>query len=40
LPTPEEVARAIALLCLPDCTENGNLYDFCAGKFLEFHPPS
>ena len=37
LPTPEEVAKAIVPLCLPSCTESGKLYDFRAGKFLEFH---
>ena len=36
LPTPEEVAKAIVPLCLPDCTESGKIYDFRAGKFLEF----
>ena len=40
LPPPEQVAQAIVPLCLPDCTESGKLYDFRAGKFLEFHPPS
>src|ERR1700688_1740212 len=39
LPTPEEVARAIVPLCLPSCTETGKLYDFRAGKFLEFRAP-
>ena len=36
LPTPEEVSAAIVPLCLPECTENGRLYDFRAKKFLEF----
>jgi len=40
LSTPEKVAKAIVPLCLPDCTENGKLYDYRAGKFLEFHVPS
>jgi NAD(P)-dependent dehydrogenase (short-subunit alcohol dehydrogenase family) len=40
LPAPEEVAKAIVPLCLPDCTENGKLYDFRTGKFLEFRPPA
>jgi NAD(P)-dependent dehydrogenase (short-subunit alcohol dehydrogenase family) len=40
LPTPEEVATAIVPLCLPTCTENGKIYGFRAGKFLEFHAPS
>ena len=40
LPTPEEVAKTLVPLCLPDCTENGRLYDFRAGKFLSFQPPA
>ncbi len=40
MPTADEVARAIVPLCLPDCTENGKLYDFRAGKFLEFRAPA
>jgi NAD(P)-dependent dehydrogenase (short-subunit alcohol dehydrogenase family) len=40
LPTPEQVAKAIVPLCLPACTESGKIYDFRAGKFLEFRPPS
>jgi len=40
LPTPEEVAKGIVPLCLPDCTESGKIYDFRAGKFLEFRPPA
>ena len=39
LPTPEAVAEKIVDLCLPDCTETGKLYDFRAGKFLEFSEP-
>ena len=39
LPAPEEVAKAIVPLCLPDCTENGRLYDFRAGKFVDFRMP-
>jgi hypothetical protein len=39
LPTTEEVAKAIVPLCLPTCTENGKLYEFRAGKFLEFRAP-
>jgi NAD(P)-dependent dehydrogenase (short-subunit alcohol dehydrogenase family) len=39
LPTPEEVAKAIVPLCRPDCTESGKIYDFRAGKFLEFRAP-
>jgi NAD(P)-dependent dehydrogenase (short-subunit alcohol dehydrogenase family) len=40
LPTPEEVAAAIVPLCLQNCTENGKIYDFRAGEFLDFHQPS
>jgi hypothetical protein len=40
LPTPEEVADKIVPLCTPACTESGKLYDFRAGRFLEFRPPS
>ena len=40
LPTPEEVAKMILPLCLAGCTENGKIYDYRAGKFLEFRPPA
>jgi NAD(P)-dependent dehydrogenase (short-subunit alcohol dehydrogenase family) len=40
LPMPDAVAKAIVPLCLPECTESGKIYDFRAGKFLEFHPPA
>jgi len=40
LPPPEQVAKAIVPLCLTDCTENGRLYDYRAGKFLDFRPPA
>ena len=40
LPTPEEVAKAIVPLCLPDCTASGKIYEFRSGKFLEFRAPS
>ncbi|HUI12765.1 MAG TPA: SDR family NAD(P)-dependent oxidoreductase [Xanthobacteraceae bacterium] len=39
LPTPEEVAQKIVDLCLPGCMETGKLYDYRAGKFLEFLQP-
>jgi NAD(P)-dependent dehydrogenase (short-subunit alcohol dehydrogenase family) len=39
LPTPEQVAQAIVPLCLPSCMETGKLYDYRAGKFLEFTQP-
>jgi NAD(P)-dependent dehydrogenase (short-subunit alcohol dehydrogenase family) len=40
LPTPEEVSKAIMPLSLPDCTTSGQIYDYRAGKFLAFQPPS
>jgi NAD(P)-dependent dehydrogenase (short-subunit alcohol dehydrogenase family) len=40
LPTPEAVAAKILPLCLPSCRETGKLYDFPAGKFLQFTPPA
>ena len=40
LPTPEEVAETIVPLCLPSCNETGKLYDYRAGKFLEFTEPA
>ncbi|MGB7018753.1 MAG: SDR family NAD(P)-dependent oxidoreductase, partial [Xanthobacteraceae bacterium] len=40
LPTPEQVAAKIVDLCLPSCSETGKLYDFRAGKFLEFLQPA
>jgi len=40
LPTAELVAQAIVPLCLPSCTENGKLYDFRGGKFLDFRSPA
>jgi NAD(P)-dependent dehydrogenase (short-subunit alcohol dehydrogenase family) len=40
LPTAEEVAEKILDLCLPSCSETGKLYDFRAGKFLQFMQPA
>ena len=40
LPTPEQVAKAIVPLCLPECTEGGKIYSFREGKFLEFRAPA
>jgi hypothetical protein len=37
---PEEVAKAIVPLCLSDCTESRKIYDFPAGKLLEFRAPA
>src|SRR5580658_2346675 len=39
LPTPEEVAEKILELCRPSLSETGKLYDFRAGKFLQFMQP-
>lgn len=39
LPAPEAVAQAILALCLPSFEETGRLYDFPAGKLLDFQPP-
>jgi len=40
LPPPEDVVKAIVPLCLPSCGESGKVYDFGAGKFLEFKAPA
>lgn len=40
LPPPEDVAKAMAPLCLATCNESGKVYDFRAGKFLEFRAPA
>ena len=40
LPTPQDVAQAIVPLCLPSCAQTGKLYDFRAGKFLDFAQPA
>jgi hypothetical protein len=40
LPAPDQVAAKIVDLCLSDFTETGKLYDFPAGKLLEFMPPA
>ena len=40
LPPPEEVAATIVPLCTAACTENGRLYSFRDGKFLDFRPPA
>jgi NAD(P)-dependent dehydrogenase (short-subunit alcohol dehydrogenase family) len=40
LPTPQQVAEKILDLCLPNFSETGKLYDFRAGKLLEFLPPA
>ena len=40
LPTPEQVAEKILDLCLPSFSETGKLYDYPAGKLLEFRQPA
>lgn len=40
LPSPDEVAKAMVPLCLPECTESGKIYDFRKKKFLDFNVPS
>ena len=40
LPAPDEVAAKIVNLCLADFTETGKLYDFPAGKLLDFVRPA
>jgi NAD(P)-dependent dehydrogenase (short-subunit alcohol dehydrogenase family) len=40
LPTAEDVADKIVELCLPSCSVTGKLYDYRAGRFLEFVPPA
>ena len=40
LPAPEKVAAKIVDLCLADFTETGKLYDFPAGKLLDFMRPA
>jgi NAD(P)-dependent dehydrogenase (short-subunit alcohol dehydrogenase family) len=40
LPAPDEVAAKIVDLCLADFTETGKLYDFPAGKLLNFMRPA
>jgi NAD(P)-dependent dehydrogenase (short-subunit alcohol dehydrogenase family) len=40
LPTPDAVAETILPLCLPGFNETGKLYDFPAGKLLEFLQPA
>ena len=40
LPTPDEIAEKIVALCLPSFTDTGKLYDFRAGRLLQFQPPA
>jgi hypothetical protein len=40
IPAPEDVAKAIVPLCLPNCMETGRLYNYRDGKFLDFRAPA
>jgi NAD(P)-dependent dehydrogenase (short-subunit alcohol dehydrogenase family) len=40
LPTPEQAAEKILDLCLPSFSETGKLYDYPAGRLLEFKQPA
>jgi NAD(P)-dependent dehydrogenase (short-subunit alcohol dehydrogenase family) len=40
LPEPSAVAEKVLALCLPDFTESGKLYDYRAGKLMEFRAPA
>jgi NAD(P)-dependent dehydrogenase (short-subunit alcohol dehydrogenase family) len=38
--TPEKAAEKIVELCLPSMQQNGKLYAYPQGRFVDFHPPS
>jgi NAD(P)-dependent dehydrogenase (short-subunit alcohol dehydrogenase family) len=40
LPTPEDVAKTMLPLCLPECAESGKIFSFRDGKFLDFRAPA
>ncbi|MGH8262008.1 MAG: SDR family NAD(P)-dependent oxidoreductase [Steroidobacteraceae bacterium] len=40
LETPEQVAKKIVELCVPEMNENGRIYSYAKGRFLDFHSPS
>jgi len=40
LPGADDVAAKTVELCLPDFTASGKLYDYRAGKLLDFHTPA
>ncbi len=40
LTPPEDIAKALVPLCTAACTESGKVYDYRAGKFLEFRTPA
>lgn len=37
---PEDVAKAVIHLCLPDLTENGKIFDFRSGTLMAFRHPA
>jgi NAD(P)-dependent dehydrogenase (short-subunit alcohol dehydrogenase family) len=40
LETPEQVANKIVELCVPEMNENGRIYSYAKGRFLDFNSPS
>jgi NAD(P)-dependent dehydrogenase (short-subunit alcohol dehydrogenase family) len=40
LPTPEDVAKAMLPLCLPECGESGQIYSFREKRFLQISEPA
>ncbi len=40
LKTPDAVADKIVEMCLPSFQESGRIYNYRAGKLLDFQPPA
>ena len=40
LPAPEDIAKAMLPLCLPECSESGKIYSFRDKRFLEVGEPA
>jgi len=40
LTPPDVVAKAIVPLCLPSCRENGKVWNYADGRFLDFRMPA
>jgi NAD(P)-dependent dehydrogenase (short-subunit alcohol dehydrogenase family) len=40
LETPEQAANKIVELCVPEMNENGRIYSYAKGRFLDFNSPS
>jgi NAD(P)-dependent dehydrogenase (short-subunit alcohol dehydrogenase family) len=40
LPPPEEIAKAMLPLCLPECRESGKIYSFRDKRFLDVSEPA